>query len=344
MIRHRAWTRLPAAATVIVAGCNSSQSALAPAGVDAERINLLFQVMTVSGALVFVAVMAFIALALFGNARQRARLANEKLIHVAGVAFPAVVLTALLLYGFVVLRAGTTGAGEGNSFISRNSAPSVAVNGELWWWRVQYTNSDSNSSSVGTTFDSANELHIPVNEPVRLLLTSDNVIHSFWVPSLAGKLDMIPGRRNILTLTATKPGVFRGQCAEYCGGAHAMMSFFVVAHEPSEYAAWRAHEASPAIAPSTNSAQRGAQLFLDNGCGACHAVRGTSATGTIGPDLTHMASRRSLAAATLPNDSASLASWIVRSTHIKPESRMPPYTFFTDTDLADLVSYLMRLR
>jgi cytochrome c oxidase subunit 2 len=306
------------------------QSAFAPIGAEAGRINVLFWIMTIGGTLIFIAVMALAAIAIWGSPGWRARLSRENLITGLGIVFPVVVLTILLVYGLFVLRAGAVAVPE--------NGMRIAISGERWWWRVTYT--DDNGNEIAT----ANELHIPVGEPVALELTSPDVIHSFWAPRFAGKLDMIPGRTNILTLTATEEGISRGQCAEYCGGAHAFMSFHVVAQAPEAFEAWLANEAAPAREPQTDAEQRGARLFQSAGCGACHAVRGTPATGVIGPDLTHVGGRMSIAAATLPNDAEAFARWISNNQHIKPENLMPPYEIFSDPELQDLALYLESLK
>lgn len=314
---------------LLLAGCTGQQSAFVPTGVEAQRIDTLFWIMTIPGGLIFLGVLLAIALAMAGGAGPRRVLSSERFIAGAGIAFPVAVLSVLLIYGFVVLRAGAASNGDGLR---------IGVSGERWWWRVTYTAGD------GTTFEAANELHVPVGEPVTLELSSPDVIHSFWAPQLAGKLDMIPGRTNRLTLTATEAGISRGQCAEYCGGAHALMSFHVVAETPEAFDAWLAREAADALPPADARAQRGAQLFQQSGCGACHTVRGTGATGTIGPDLTHVGSRHSLAAATLPNDAGAFAAWIEDNQHIKPENQMPPFDIFSAAQLADLGLYLEGLQ
>jgi cytochrome c oxidase subunit 2 len=214
----------------------------------------------------------------------------------------------------------------------------IAVRGEQWWWRVTYTTAN------GQRIDSANELRIPVGRPVRIELTAADVIHSFWVPKLAGKLDMIPGRTTVLNLAANTPGVSRGQCAEYCGGAHALMSFFVVALPQDEFDAWLAKESAAAEQANDPESKAGQLLFLSHGCGGCHTVRGTAAVGAIGPDLTHVGGRMSLAAAALPNDEASFARWITDNQHIKPTNRMPPFGIFSRTELASLARYLSILK
>lgn len=315
----------------LLAGCSTQQSALAPTGAEAERINVLFWIMTMGGAAILLLVIVLAALAITGSDALRKRLASERLITWLGIAFPVVVLSVLLIYGFVLLRAGAVDR-EGNTDLR------IAVSGEQWWWRVTYRTAD------GQTVETANEIHLPVGEPVTLELTTADVIHSFWAPSLAGKLDMIPGRTNQMTITATKAGITRGQCAEYCGGAHAFMSFHIVAHPPEEFETWLAREAGGAVGPESPALASGQEQFLNAGCGGCHTVRGTPADGRIGPDLTHLGGRHSLAAATLPNTAEAIAAFIVDNQHIKPENRMPEYATFSEAQLRDLAAYLESLR
>ena len=338
---------LPAAALLLSAGCAGVQSALAPTGTEAERIDLLFRAVTVFCTLVFVAVLAAMAVALFGSESWRERLSGERLIVGAGIWFPVTALTVLLGYGIYVMSLGKTAEAGAGLRLSTNGSDAVdieadsglriLVTGERWWWRVEYVTPD------GRRFESANELRLPVGRPVPVMLASADVIHSFWAPKLAGKLDMIPGRVNTLTLTATEPGVSRGQCAEYCGGAHALMAFYVVAMPPDEFASWLAHAAGPAAAPSEPAATKGQALFMTHGCGGCHAVRGTAAEGTIGPDLTHVGSRLSLGAGILPNDRQAFARWIRDNQHVKPENLMPPFQIFDQSQLAQLAAYLDNL-
>ncbi|MEQ9637784.1 MAG: c-type cytochrome [Devosia marina] len=325
-------TSMIGATGILLGACSTSQSALAPTGEQAERINTLFWVMTIGGGLILLLVCILAGIAIFGGSDWRRRLAGENLIKWLGIAFPVVVLSVLLTYGFLVLRAGATSTQDGAENLR------ISVSGELWWWRVTYTDAD------GNRIETANEIHLPVGQPVTLELTTADVIHSFWAPNLAGKLDMIPGRTNELTVTAKVPGVTRGQCAEYCGGAHAFMSFHVVAQSPEDFTTWLAEEASPSSEPADAALTRGKDLFLGTGCGGCHAVRGTAATGSIGPDLTHVGSRRSLAAATLPNTAEAIADFIVNNQHIKPENKMPTYAMFSETQLRDLSAYLESLR
>jgi cytochrome c oxidase subunit II len=329
---RRAWLRVTGAATIpLLGGCSGIQSAFVPNGPEADQIHALFWVMTIGGGAIFAGVLALTAAAVFGPASLRQRLTRNGFIIGGGVVLPVVTLTGVLAYGLSVMAIRSSPGDETGQL-------RVAIVGEQWWWRVRYALPD------GSQFESANELHIPIGTAVPVELGTADVIHSFWVPNLAGKLDMIPGRTNVLTLTATEPAISRGQCAEYCGGAHALMSFYVVASTPEAFAAWSRHEAGPAIAPETDVQRRGAELFLNLGCGGCHTVRGTPAAGVIGPDLTHVGGRRSLAAAALPNNAAAFADWIRNNQHIKPENRMPPYEILSEAELASLAAYLEHLR
>ena len=186
----------------------------------------------------------------------------------------------------------------------------------------------------------ANELHIPVGEPVVLELESADVVHSFWVPRLSGKLDMVPGRRNLMRIQADEPGVYGGQCAEYCGGPHALMGFVVVAHPAAEFARLMAQRREPQPAPADPAAIAGQALFQSAGCAACHRIAGTSANGLAGPDLTHVGSRRTLGAGILPNNRGTLMGWIGNSQAIKPGNRMPPYAVLSGDELKALAVYL----
>lgn len=318
---------------MLVGSCDGIQSSLAPAGPEAGRIALLFWALTLFCAAVATAVIILAALAMFGDRARHRWLGGEAVVIGGGIVFPVIALSVFLAYGLLVMRAGAGPQG------GQGAAPfRIAVVGERWWWRVIYLNVD------GQRVESANELRIPTKRPVAIELTSADVIHSFWVPRLAGKLDMIPGRKNILHLAADEPGISRGQCAEYCGGAHALMSFYVVAMPEPQFQDWLARERSPSAPPPDPKAQQGKLLFMAYGCGACHTIRGTAAAGTIGPDLTHVGSRMSLGAAILPNDQAAFARWIRSNQHIKPDNLMPPFDVFNESELAALSHYLANLR
>ncbi len=286
------------------------QSALDPAGPAAATLAGITWVLVAGAALIFVGVMALAAYAVFSSKRQR--LSSKALIVGGGIAFPVIVLSALLVYSLLRMNA-LEAAGE--------PALRIEVTGKQWWWRVRYPQ-----------FESANEIRIPVGRPVELVLKSADVIHSFWVPALAGKLDMIPGRTNVLRVRADRPGQFRGQCAEYCGGPHAWMALFVVALAPEDYERWAERQKAPSrAAPPT--------LFTSH-CSSCHTVRGTEAKGELGPDLTHVGGRLTLGAALLPMNRAALAGWIASSQHLKPGNLMPSFGMLSREELSTLAEYL----
>lgn len=190
----------------------------------------------------------------------------------------------------------------------------------------------------------ANEIHLPVGQPVQFQLQSADVIHSFWVPSLGGKMDMFPGRTTRLTLHPTRTGVYRGACAEYCGGPHAWMNFYVVVEEPEAFARWLEQQAAAAAIPTEPLAVRGQTLFQAHGCGACHTVRGTAADGQVGPDLTHVGSRLSIGGGILPNEPDAFLRWISQTEAIKPGVHMPVFGMLPEEDLQALAAYLEALQ
>jgi cytochrome c oxidase subunit 2 len=257
---------------------------------------------------------------LLGLARRRAPPVGRELAVPAdqgglawiyiGVAITAVVLAACALWTILTLRAIAMPA--------RAADLTVEVTAAQWWWRARYRDAASSSP-----FIVANELHVPVGRPVRIELASEDVIHSFWIPQLAGKIDAIPGRTNVLWLQADRPGVYRGQCGEYCGAEHAHMAMVVVADTPQDYLEWRSRQLRLAPAGGDDGAlPAGAAVFASH-CGACHTVRGTQAGGLLGPDLTHLMSRQTLAAGTLANTPGNLAAWVSDPQQIKPGARMP---------------------
>ena len=249
-------------------------------------------------------------------------------IVLLGAVVPLLVLGAAFAYSsaqMVAHAAGYAAAAPG--------APEIAVTGHQWWWEIRYPRDDVTT---------ANELHVPVGVPVRLVLRSADVIHSFWVPRLGGKLDLVPGQANTLWLRADSAGTYLGQCAEYCGVQHAHMGLVVVAEPPRDYDAWLAAQRAPA-APPADDVAAGARVLLGAGCAACHTVRGTPAAGTVGPDLTHVASRQALAARTLPNTRGNLAGWLSDPQALKPGNHMPVVPL-TGPELQALVDYLGTLR
>jgi cytochrome c oxidase subunit II len=287
------------------------QSILSAHGPAATAIAELAWVLFAGGAAILLAVLVLTAYAV--SARP-AWLAREGFIMAAGIAFPVLALSLLLGYVYVM---------SGRMHADPSPTVRIEVVAEQWWWRIRYPG-----------FETANEIRIPAGRPVELVLRSADVIHSFWVPSLAGKVDMIPGRDNRLRLIAQKAGEFRGQCAEFCGGPHAKMALHVIAQEAEQFETW--------IKNQLQEVQSGHALFLAR-CAVCHTVRGTGAAGTRGPDLTHVGSRRFIAAGTLPNTQGNLAAWIADSQHFKPGNLMPAMGL-SGEELQSLAVYLAGLQ
>lgn len=246
-----------------------------------------------------------------------------------GVAVSAVALLACLVWTVQVLAAIDSPP--------TRPALTIEVTGHQWWWEARYL-----SDRPDQVFTTANEIHVPVGRPVLIKLASADVIHSFWVPALTGKTDTIPGRTNVSWLQADRPGVYRGQCTEYCGEDHALMAFYVVAQPPAAFEAWRRGQLATPAAPAAPQAVRGAALFQDH-CSVCHRVAGTDADGVVGPDLTHLMSRSTIASGILPNTGADLAGWVSDPQALKPATRMPP-TNLSGPDLHAVVAYLETLK
>jgi cytochrome c oxidase subunit 2 len=321
---------LPAAASLL-GGCGEHQSVLNPMGPEALRLAQLTWLLFGFGAAVLGIVILAAVAAVRGPEPVRAALASARMVVWAGIFFPAVALTGLLGYGVWMTRASIADPGDEGQL-------RIVVTGEQWWWRVHYP------QSAGSAIETANEIRIPVGRSVQFELRSADVIHSFWVPNLGGKVDMIPGRTTYLRLGADRAGSFRGQCAEYCGGPHALMALEVIAMDQVEFDGWLQNQARPASVPGSAIARRGRELFLAAGCGACHTVRGTAAGGTIGPDLTHLGSRRSVGVDTAALSEARVARFISEGQHIKPGNRMPPFRIFAPDDLDALAAYLVGSR
>ena len=317
-------------ATFLVAtGCSGPQSVLHAAGSDARALLTLFIVMLVGLVVIWVLVNGLMLVFNRLETGEHDERLARRLIVGGGILFPTVVLTALLVWGLSIMP-DQRAPGDGLR---------VEVTGEQWWWRVSYW-----PEGAETPIVAANEIRLPVGQRTEFDLKSAHVIHSFWIPSLGGKMDMFPGRDTMMSLEPTEAGVFRGQCAEFCGASHALMAFDVVAMEQADFDAWLAAQAEPAAAPEGAAARRGAQVFAEQGCGACHAVRGTAAVGLMGPDLTHVGSRLTLGAGILAPTLENYADWIAHTGDIKPEVEMPAYTTLADADLSALSTYLMGLK
>ncbi|MER9327882.1 c-type cytochrome [Mesorhizobium sp. M0488] len=252
----------------------------------------------------------------------------RRLIVWGGAVFPSATLLILLAYALWLmpgLRPAALAAGE--------EPLRIEVTGKQFWWRVAYHLDD------GTSVISANEIRLPVGQRVELTLNSADVIHSFWIPALGGKMDMVPGRTNRLSLVATKAGNYRGPCAEFCGPSHALMAFSAVAMEPGGFRSWLAQQA----APSDASEGDGIDLFMKHGCASCHRINGTEAQGLIGPDLSHIGSRETIGAGILPNTAAAIARFISEPDVIKPGSKMPAFRMLPPEDIRAIATYLKGL-
>jgi cytochrome c oxidase subunit II len=318
--QHRS-RRLGAAAVVslCVSGCGGWQSALETHGSQADDLKHLILLFTAVCAVIWLLVIAALVLAV---ARRRTgegvapelrpdRDRQRRMTRIVAVCVAAtvLVLVGLTTASFFATRSYYAEAGE---------ALTVRVTGFQWWWEVTYPDAVPGRSVV-----TANEIHIPVGQPVRIELVANDVIHSLWIPSLAGKRDMIPGRDTSLTFTAEREGVYRGQCAEFCGMQHAHMAILVVAEAPDAFARWKDAQLAAAATPADEEARAGLALFTRSGCASCHTVRGTPAAGAVGPDLTHVASRQTIAAGLLPVTRGSLAAWIADPQTLKPGNTMP---------------------
>jgi cytochrome c oxidase subunit 2 len=316
-------------------GCDGEpvQSMVHPAGPAAAEIARIWWLMLGAFTGVFVLVIVLMVYAILrrpaaSSTAERARTlppwGRTGFIVAGGIVLPIVVLTPLFVYSLVASA----------RLRMPSEALTVRVVGHMWWWEVRYPD-----SGIVT----ANEIHIPAGKPVRLELASADVIHSFWVPRLHGKRDMIPGVENVFWIQADKPGVYRGQCGEYCGTQHANMAFEVIALSPPEFDEWIAAQSAPRTEPEMTVTERGREVFLTAGCKQCHAIEGTAAVGNAGPDLTHLGSRRMIGGALLPNTRGNLAGWIADPQAIKPGIKMPR-TYLEADDLQALASYLESLK
>jgi len=304
------------------------QSVLHPAGWDAAIISHFAWVMFGAGTLIFIAVMALLLLSL----RRQERPARALLwIGGGGIAFPVVVLTALL--GWSTWRSAQLAPQ------TSKDALTISVTAKMWWWEVRY-----HDPATGREIVTANEIHIPTGRPVYLGLNSADVIHSLWVPALAGKRDMVPGRVTGLSLRAEKPGIYRGQCAEYCGEQHAKMALHVVASTPQEFEAWLARQALPAAPADSTVLAKGREAFLQQRCQACHTIRGVAEGARLGPDLTHVGSRMHIGAGTLRTHRNTLQGWIADPQAAKPGVFMPGSQDLDRATLQALATYLEHLK
>ncbi|HTK29679.1 MAG TPA: cytochrome c oxidase subunit II [Vicinamibacterales bacterium] len=322
------------------AGCQGSENMLAPAGPAAGRIAALGWFVLV----VFIVVTVVMwALIFWAAARRRGTLlehlpwdapGDRRWIVIGGFTIPVIVLSTI----FVVMLRSMAAFPMGDGEMSLKPAD-VHVTGHQWWWEIEYTEGGVDGHVV-----TANELHIPTGRPVDIELRAHDVIHSFWVPRLHGKVDLVPGLVNRIRIQADRAGVYPGQCAEYCGPQHAHMMLAVKAEAPDDFEAWLARLRAPAAPPASDDARLGQRLFMNSQCALCHTIRGTGARGLVGPDLTHVGSRMGLAANALPNNRATLSAWVTHAQSLKPYAQMPNVTAFRGDELQQLVAYLQGLK
>ena len=319
-----------AAGALALAACAGQQSALYPDGPGARDAALLFWVMTAGGAAILAAVVGLLLYAVLWPHDRRWQPDPLRLVLAGGGLLPVVTLSGLLAF--------SAGKGASSYAAVADDAHRVRVVARQWWWELEYLDGDRRLA-----FTTANELRIPAGEPVELVLTSGDVIHSLWIPRLAGKIDLIPGQTNRLVVQADGPGVYRGQCAEFCGIAHAQMALYVVSLPPDDYRAWVARQKAPAPEPSPGLAKAGAVAFATRGCILCHTVRGHDAHGRSGPDLTHVGTRRTIGAGVLRTTPENVAHWIAQNHEIKPGNRMPSFVELDGTTRLAIGTYLAGL-
>ena len=331
---------LSCAAALVLAACRGVQPMLAPGGPQAQSIARLGWFILVTFLAVTIVMWALI---FWVAARRRGTLeehapydapSDKRWVVFGGFFVPAVILCTIFVLTLNTMKAFPMGDHERHA-----GPPMITITGHQWWWEVEYQ-----FGGVHEHLVDANELHLPTGRPIDIRLQTRDVIHSFWVPRLHGKVDLVPGFENRIRVQVDQPGFYRGQCGEYCGPQHAHMILLVDAQSPQEFDAWLANVRKAAAIPTDPTAERGEQVFMNNACVLCHSIRGTDAHGLVGPDLTHFASRRGLAANSYPNGRGYLEAWVTHAQSMKPDAQMPNITAFTGDDLRALVTYLEGLK
>jgi len=333
-------------AILLLGGCGVAQSVFQREGPASTRITHLSLFMTV---LFLILTLIMWALIGWGFKRRRGSLAEHAPIDaggghlwiaIGGVAVPLLVLSVLFILGLNLLMDFPIHGMHGNMANAQMvMKPEIRIIGHQWWWEIQYLDDDVNKQ-----FTTANELHLPSHRPVNIEVVTADVMHSFWIPALHGKVDLIPGHKNYIRIQASNDGNYSGQCAEFCGAQHAHMRLIAVTQEPGDYETWLEAQRQPGIEPQTAEAVAGQQTFLAGPCSMCHTVRGTVAGGRVAPDLTHIGSRLALASDSFPNNDAYLEAWITHAQSMKPGAQMPDLTQFTGDQLNGLVAYLRQLQ
>jgi len=336
---HRASAAVVAA--LAAAGCEGVQPMMAPGGPQARSLAQLgwFTLITFAAVSVVMWVLIFwVAVRRRGTLAEHAQPdapSDHRWIVIGGFLIPAVILCIIFVLTLKTMAAFPLGDHE-----MQAGEPPITITGHQWWWEIQY----QVGAQPSEHFVTANEIHIPAGQPVDIRLETRDVIHSFWVPRLHGKVDLMPGFSNRIRIQADAPELFRGECAEFCGPQHAHMILLVQADAPADYDAWLARMRQPAAAPAAGMAARGQQVFMTHACVLCHTVRGTPAHGLVGPDLTHFGSRKGLAANSYPNATGFLAAWVTHAQTMKPNAQMPNITAFTGEELRALTEYLEGLK
>lgn len=315
---------------LLLSSCENAPSTLDPNGPGASRVAGLWWLLLTIASIVTAVTFLLLGIALRRSRRDQPAekamgMHGERFTILAGAAIPALILIAVTIVTLDVMADLDSPPEE--------PAQTVEVIGWMWWWEVRYP---------GTDAVTANEIHIPAGETIELVVSASDVIHTFWVPEIHGKIDMFPGKENTMWIKADEPGVYRGQCAEFCGIQHTFMAKLLIVHEPDEFQAWLEREAQPAIEPTEPETIRGQEVFMENQCRFCHAIRGTDAVGNVGPDLTHIMSRQTLGAVAIPNSLGNLAAWTADPHEFKPGVKMPPVNFGGE-DFQALIAYLASL-
>jgi cytochrome c oxidase subunit 2 len=322
---------------LLLAGCSGQQTPLDPAGNQSQALAWLFELMVWVCGGAYLLVLLFLAASIFRARRKLNEAPQGEAQDDASLTRGLWLWGGLVTLGLVVLASASFVTDWALAQADRRADLEVRVTGHQWWWRIEYRDPAS-----GAWIETANELHLPAGRTARVSLGSADVIHSFWVPNVAGKMDIVPGRRNVLSLSPRRAGWFRGQCAEFCGTQHALMAFDVKVESPELFAAWLARQGAP-VAGADPQLARGRQIVTEGACASCHALRGTSASGRAGPDLTHLASRRMIAAGTLPMTRDAIQGWILQPRAVKPGTSMPPIPL-TPKDADAASRYLVSLK
>ena len=331
--RTRCWrARLPLVVLAVAAGCGASPSMTTPHSPQARTIERNWWLLFWLALGVYIVVMAIVMTAMLRDKAapegERTRRFENRFIIVGGLVIPVLIL------GITAVETVRVANELSPASASPDAPVQIRVEGEQWWWRVDYPDDG---------FSTANEIHVPVDEAVDITLVSDNVIHSLWIPELNGKQDMIPGQVNHLRFTADTVGTYRGRCAEFCGLQHAHMAFVVIVDSQQDYQAWLSVNRSDAAAPTGAEALQGKELVETTSCAGCHRIRGTTADGALGPDLTHVGSRTTLAAGAIDATPDGMAHWLDKTQDVKPGARMPEVEL-NDDEIRALVAYLEELR